>query len=82
MPADDVISPQRMDQIVDAISLAEWEQFRDYPDVVIGRMNADEPFRILGGFASGEALADLVLSLPKTASCFVAWHRDRLPSSK
>jgi len=76
------ISIRQRDEIYDSISSGEWEQFREFPDVVIGRLNGDEPFRILGGFATGKALADLVLSLPQTASCFIAWHRDRIETTE
>lgn len=76
--ADDGISPQRMDEIRDSITDAEWERFRGFDHVAIGRRTSNEPFAIMLGFGSGpsEELADFALALPSTASFFIVWHRN------
>jgi hypothetical protein len=72
------LTPWQMDEIYDRIPDAEWEKFRGFERVAIGRRVPTDPYCILLGFASGpsEELADLYEALPDTAYFFVSWHRD------
>lgn len=78
LPSDDFISPQRRDQIYEGITDAEWDKYRDFEQVAIGRRTPGEPYAIMLGFHRGpsEELADFAMALPPTASFFIAWHRN------